>query len=74
MARANNHGKSRKIEVVISPALDDALQEYMAEHGINSTAAAGRKALAEMIGRPELGTVRSVGRPRKKADPAHDNK
>ena len=38
MARANNYGKSRKFEVVISPALDEALQEYMTQHKIPTAA------------------------------------
>lgn len=73
MARANNYGKSRKFEVVISPALDEALQKYMTQHKIPTAAQAGRIALANLVGRPELAAgVRRPGRPRKKADPADD--
>lgn len=64
MARRNS-GKSRKFEVVISPELDALLQDHMQEHGIKTAAAAGRMAVAQMVGRPDLAQGITPGRPPK---------
>lgn len=64
MARRNSV-KSRKFEVVISPELEAVLQAHMKTHGIKTVAAAGRLAVAQMVGRPELAEGVTPGRPPK---------
>lgn len=63
MARLNKGGKSIRYDVAVSPELDAKVQQYMKRHKITKVSEVVRVALAELLGKPELGAM-AMGRPK----------
>lgn len=64
MARPNTGGKSIRYDVVVSRELHAQIERYMQRHKIERVSEVVRTALAQLVGKPELGEGMHAGRPK----------
>lgn len=64
MARMNTGGKSVRYDVAVSPQLHAQVERYMKRHKIDRVSEVVRIALAELVGKPQLGEGMAPGRPK----------
>jgi hypothetical protein len=60
----NTGGKSVRLDVAISPELYAQVQRYRKRHKVAGDSEVVRLALAELVGKPQLGVGMRRGRPR----------